>query len=324
MAAGPRVGHARLAFGGYDVLGAICGDVTGSTYEVFPVKTKRFTLLNDGSCVTDDSVCTAAVASAILRDRSFERELRAWAGASSSDNFGPDFLRWAALAEGVGNSAGNGAVMRVSAIPWLADGLSEALDLGARSAIPSHDHPDAVRAALAAVAAGRLALEGWEPDRVATVVGAAFGHDLTTPLGDYRASYRFDVLAEGTVGPSLRAAIEATSFEDALRNAISMGGDADTMAAIAGGVAEAWHPVPPEIRAFVEARLPRPIREVLAAFETRVRGRRVAKAPVAAVPAVLAAARERWVEGRSREGAGGRRVTAWGRIGALARRAAGR
>ncbi len=306
------------------VLGALCGDVVGSTYETFPVKTKRFELLNESACVTDDSVCTAAVASAILRGRPFERELRAWAGASSSDNFGADFLRWAAMDEGVGNSAGNGAVMRVSPISWLAAGLAEALDLGARSAATSHDHPDAIRAALAAVAAGRLALEGWEPDRVASVVGEAFGHDLVTPLDAYRAGYRFDVLADGTVGPSLRAAIEATSFEDALRNAISMGGDADTMAAIAGGVAEAWHPVPPEIRGFVEARLPRPIREVLAAFEARTRGRRVSRTPQGAVPGVLRSASALWVEGRVGGPPAGRWGAAWARIGAVARRAARR
>lgn len=278
------------------MFGAICGDVLGSVYENFSTKYKTFDLFPRAASATDDTVCTAAIASALLRDWEFDRELRAWTAASTGDGFSQDFLKWARLEEGVGRSAGNGSAMRVSSIPYLASSLDDALSQAARSSATSHDHPEAIMAAMAVAAAGRLALEGWPADRMGAMIQRVFGYDLSRPLDAYRDSYRFDDSAKGTVGPSLRAVIEATSFEDAMRNVISMGGDADTMAAIAGGVAEIYFPVPADIRAFVEPRMPGPVREVVRAFDAEVRRRKIARTPREAVGGVLQKAKGRYVK----------------------------
>jgi len=276
------------------MFGAICGDVLGSTYEFHPTKVYGFPMFPSESCVTDDTVLTAAVASALLRGRSFEVELKDWYGASSRDNFGAMFQAWAISPDGtVGTSAGNGACMRVSAIPLLSPSLAAALECAESCTRTSHDHPGSVRAAMATVAAKRLAHEGWSQADMAAVVGQAFGYDLATPLAATRRAYAFEPTAEMTVGPSLRAAVEATSFEDGMRRVISMGGDADTMAATCGGVLEAYHPVTDPIRPFVEARLPGAVREVLAAYAARVGAAPVGITPRADVPGILAKANAR-------------------------------
>jgi ADP-ribosyl-[dinitrogen reductase] hydrolase len=276
------------------MFGAIAGDVLGSTWEFHATKVIDFPLYPESSSITDDSICTAAIASALLRGRGFAQELRAFVGHSSGDNFGPRFLTWAGEPDGVlGDSAGNGACMRVSAIPALSGSLEEALGLAAESAKTSHHHPDSIRAAMATVAAGRLALEGWDAAAMGRAVEAAFGYDLSTPLDDYRAVHTFEPLARDTVGPSLRSVIEATSFEDGMRRVISMGGDADTMAATAGGVLQFYHPVPDEMRAFVTERVPNPLRQVLAAYEAAAAARPIVPAPRGDVPEILARALER-------------------------------
>lgn len=272
------------------MLGAVCGDVLGSPWEFRPTKDYGFALYHESCRPTEDTLSTVAVASALLRDRPFSVELRAFHAHSSGHDFGPRFTEWASEPEGtLGRSAGNGACMRVSAIPALAKSLAEALDLAAASAKTSHHHPDSIRAAQATVAAGRLLLEGWDPARMGAAVMAAYGYDLATPLEAYRAAYAFEPLAEHTVYPSLRAVVEATSFEDGMRRAISMGGDADTMAAIAGGVLQFTHPVPDGMRRFVEERLPGVVREVLSAYERRAAATPVAPTPPDEVPATLRA-----------------------------------
>jgi ADP-ribosyl-[dinitrogen reductase] hydrolase len=163
-------------------------------------------------------------------------------------------------------SWGNGAAMRASPCGWLAASLDEALALAERATNVSHDHPEAVRGAQAVAAAVWWAREGREPAEVRRLVAGRFGYDLSATVDAIRPGYRFDVSCAGTVPPALVSAFEARDFEDAVRNAVSLGGDADTLACIAGAVAEPLFGVPRGLAAEVEARLTGDIREVLDRF----------------------------------------------------------
>ncbi|MNV74344.1 ADP-ribosylglycohydrolase [compost metagenome] len=135
----------------------------------------------------------------------------------------------------------------------------------------SHRHPSSVDAACAVTTAAWLAMEGWPKDRVREVIEAAIGYDLTTPLDDIRPDYGFRLLASETAPVAIRAVIEGEDFEDVMRLAISMGGDADTIAAVAGGIAEVFYPIPYEMQEHVFRRLPQEARELLVEFNARRR-----------------------------------------------------
>lgn len=249
------------------MLGAVAGDVLGRPYEIHGVKHRDFTLLSDAAGPTDDTFMTCAVASAILRRRPYADEMKAWYAATQGKvPYGNRFEDWA-TSDFEGDSRGNGCAMRVSAIAWLAPDLETALEWAADATRPSHNHPESIAAAQATVAVTRLGIEGLDRRTALAIAQKVYGYDLATPLDAYREAYTFETTAAATVTPSLRAVLEGTSYEDVLRRAISMGGDADTMAAIAGGAAEPWLPVPDQIREFVWERLPGAVREVISAFE---------------------------------------------------------
>ncbi|MBY3151369.1 hypothetical protein HFO56_03075 [Rhizobium laguerreae] len=253
------------------MFGAICGDVLGAPYEVNTVTFKDFILLADNSRYTDDTVCTLAVARSILDGTfDFAASLRRW-GRHFQAPYGNLFEAWIWSDAPSNNSAGNGSVSRVGAIPWLADSLEQTLEWAAASAMTSHRHPDSVDAACAATAAAWLAIEGWPKDRVCDVIEASIGYDLTTPLDNIRPDFGFRLLASETAPVGIRAVLEGTDFEDVMRLAISMGGDADTIAAVAGGIAEAYYPIPRDMRDHVFRRLPPEVRQALVEFNARKR-----------------------------------------------------
>jgi len=280
------------------MFGAICGDVIGAPYEVSPVTYKDFILLADNGRLTDDTVCTCAVATAILDGSlDFARRLKHWAKAANVP-FGERFQDWVHSEHEVNDSAGNGCVSRVSAIPWLAPDLRTALDWAAMSAMTSHRHPDSVKAAMATVAAARLGLEGFGKTEAMAAVSRAFGYRLDVPLDEIRPGYGFRLLAVETAPVALRTVIEGQDFEEVMRLAISMGGDADTLAAAAGGVAEVFHPIPEEIRAHVWERLPGTVRELVLDMEERkdrlLRMGSVTLTPRGEVDTILKDAHEHW------------------------------
>jgi ADP-ribosylglycohydrolase len=253
------------------MFGAICGDVLGAPYEVNTVTFKDFILLADNSKFTDDTVCTLAVARSILDGTfDFARSLRRW-GRHFQAPYGNLFEAWIWSDEPSNNSAGNGSVSRIASIPWLANSLEQTLEWAAASAMTSHRHPDSVDAACAATAAAWLALEGWPKDRVRDVIEASIGYDLTTPLDQIRPDFGFRLLAWETAPVGIRSVLEGKDFEDVMRLAISMGGDADTIAAVAGGIAEAYYPIPRDMQEHVFRRLPPEVREALVEFNARKR-----------------------------------------------------
>lgn len=251
------------------MLGAIAGDVIGSPYELEPIKTTDFPLIGPGSGFTDDTALTLATADAILSGAPYDVAYRSWYRRYPDAGYGGMFHQWAA-SEALGSygSFGNGSAMRVAPIGWAFDDLERVLAEAERSAAVTHDHPEGIKGAQAT--AGAVFLARHEPiDRVLEWA-AGLGYDLDAPLDQLRPTYGFDVTCQGTVPFALRCAYEAEDFEASVRLAVSLGGDADTLAAIAGAIAEArFGGVTIAIRAAVTERLDVAMRRLLAAFSIR-------------------------------------------------------
>jgi len=252
------------------MLGAIAGDIIGSRFEGHEGPARDFALFHPSCRFTDDSVCTLAVADAILGGRDFAATLREFVRRHPRRGYGGMFLDWAfadnAPAYG---SWGNGAPMRVAAVGWLAGGETEALDLAAAQAAVSHDHPDAIAAAQAVALAILLARRGAAPAALRQRLGEDFGYDLSPEQA--LAQGGFDISAAGTVPPALSAAMEAEYWEGAVRSAVCLGGDTDTLACIAGSVAEALYGLPDDIAETARGHLTEDLRDVLDRFEAAVR-----------------------------------------------------
>jgi len=230
------------------MLGAIIGDIVGSRYEGRPIKTKRFPLFGDGCCFTDDTVCSLAIAEALMSGGDFAASLRSFARRFPDAGYGGRFIEWFRSDDaGPYNSLGNGSAMRVAAIAYVAREPAEVLLLAERSARVTHNHPAGVAGAQATALAIWLARRRDKPAAIRAAITDRFGYDLSQSVDRIRGSYGYDVTCAGTVPQALTCALEATDFEDALRNAVSLGGDSDTLACIAGGVAEALFGIPTTI-----------------------------------------------------------------------------
>jgi ADP-ribosylglycohydrolase len=253
------------------MLGAIAGDVIGSVHEGAGTKTKDFPLFADGCRFTDDSVLTVAVAHRLLRggdyiDLFHDYFLRyPWAG------YGGNFIRWAGgKSRQPYYSWGNGSAMRVSPVAFACESLEEVLTEARQSAEVTHNHPECIRGAQATAAAVFLARLGRGKDAIMKTIQRDFGYNLSDRLDDIREGYGFDVSCQGSVPQSIIAFLESDSYEDAVRNAISLGGDADTMACIAGAIAEAFYgSVPSAIRVRTLAVLDEDLRGVVEEFTAR-------------------------------------------------------
>ena len=234
------------------IIGTICGDVIGSLYEFNPIKTKDFELFPRGSTFTDDTVMTLAIANWLIRDKTSERvlieELQNFGNRYINAGYGRMFLNW--LREENPKPYGswaNGSAMRVSPCAWVADSLEEAQDLAYKSAVVTHDHPEGIKGALATVDAIYLARIGASKEEIKDHVETRYEYNLDRSVDRIRQYYRFDVSCAGSVPESIICFLEADDFEDTIRNCVSLGGDADTQAAIAGGIASAFWDVPKNI-----------------------------------------------------------------------------
>lgn len=254
------------------MLGAIAGDIIGSVYEGRPIKTPNFRPLFHPLCrATDDTVLTVALADSILSGVGFIDKLRYYFLTYPHAGYGGNFVRWAMSRSRRGyNSWGNGSAMRVSPIAYAHDTLEEVLDSAAASAEVTHNHPEGIKGAQATAAAVLLARQKVSKEDIRRYVQDTFHYDLDRTLDAIRPDYRFDVSCQGSVPESILAFLESKDYEDAVRKAISLGGDADTMACIAGAIAEAYYGgVPDEIKAEAWARLDKPIQSVVRKFTNR-------------------------------------------------------
>jgi ADP-ribosylglycohydrolase len=261
------------------MIGAIAGDIIGSTHEGEGTKTKDFPLFQDDSRFTDDTVLTVAVAACLLRGAEYVDTFHNYFHAYPQAGFGESFIRWAGYRRrDPYQSWGNGSAMRVSPIGFAFDSLEEVMEQARRSAAVTHDHPEGIRGAQATAVAILLARMGYEKQEMRDYLERQFGYRLTDRLEMIRADYGFDVSCQGSVPQSIIAFLESEDYEDAVRNAVSLGGDADTMACIAGGIAEAFYGgIPGSIHERVLAMLDVPLRDIVEEFRERFGNRRIGR-----------------------------------------------
>ena len=246
------------------MLGAIAGDIVGSRFEGAGAPPHGFALFDPACRFTDDTVCSLAVAAARLDDGDYAATLRAFVRRHPHRGYGQMFERWARVdAAPAYGSWGNGAPMRTAAVGWLAADAADARREAAAQAAVTHDHPDAVAAAEATALAVFLARSTLPTARIAAKLEGEFGYDLAPRTA---LTTGFDISARGTVQPALAAALHADSWETAVRTAVSLGGDTDTLACIAGGVAEVVHGLPVEIAATARRHLTPDLAAVLDRF----------------------------------------------------------
>jgi ADP-ribosylglycohydrolase len=253
------------------MLGAIAGDVIGSVHEVTGTKTKDFPLFTEWSRFTDDTVLTVAVAERLMRGGNYVDRFHEYVREYPTAGYGGTFVTWATRGKREPyNSWGNGSAMRVSPIGVIFDSLEEVESESKRSADVTHNHPEGVKGAQATAAAVFLARTGHDKAAIKAHIESEYDYNLSQRLDDIRPVYGFDVSCQGSVPQSIIAFLESTGYEDAIRNAISLGGDADTMAAIAGAIAEAFYGgVPDHIRGPVLERLDDRLTDVLNEFTAK-------------------------------------------------------
>ncbi len=234
-------------------LGALVGDIVGSVYEFYNVKTTDFELFYQESCFTDDSVMTLAVAKWLTEDethskqhliRSMQELGRRYPGVG----YGGRFSGWLLQDNPQPyNSWGNGSGMRVSSVGLYAKTLEEALVLAEISASVSHNHPEGIKGAQAIAASVFLCKTGKTKAEIKEYVESTFGYDLDRTLNEIRPGYSFDESCQGSVPEAIIAFLEGNSFEEVLRLSISIGGDSDTIACMACGIAACMYPIPDDI-----------------------------------------------------------------------------
>ena len=256
------------------MLGAIIGDICGSRFEWHNLKSKEFQLFTGRCHPTDDSNMTLAVALAILRSNGDLKVLPENAvdsmrelGRKYPRGFGGRFYKWVFSADPKPyGSWGNGSAMRVSPCAWAASSLDEALALSDAVTEVTHNHPEGMKGARAVTTAIFLARQGFSIDVIRDHIEAEY-YPLDFTLDEIRPSYEFDVSCQGSVPQAIEAFLESESFEDAIRNAISIGGDSDTVAAITGSIAEAYYGIPRNIRDKALMFLDKTQYDILNAFE---------------------------------------------------------
>jgi ADP-ribosylglycohydrolase len=253
------------------MLGALAGDIIGSTREHRAIKTIDFELFPAGSRVTDDTVMTVATAEALLTDQDFGDAYHRWGNRYPRAGYGRAFRGWLASDDPAPyQSWGNGSAMRVSPVAWVATNEVELLRLAKATALPTHDHPRGIVGAQAVALAIWLARQGASRDEIRARVTALSGYDLERTTDDIRPGYAFDVSCDGSVPEAILCALESTDWEHAVRLAVSLGGDADTQASIAGAIAEAMYGgVPAEIASTVREMIPDDLGRVVEAFGVR-------------------------------------------------------
>jgi ADP-ribosylglycohydrolase len=250
------------------MLGAITGDIIGSTFDRAPRKSVDFPLFPEGSRFTDDSVMTVATAFSLLTDGDYAANYRLFGRLYPLAGYGAMFGKW--LHEGGSGpyqSWGNGSAMRVSPIGWAFDTEQAVLDAARDSAAVTHDHPEGIKGAQAVALAVFLARGGADKATIRDRITADFGYDLARTTTEIRPCYGFDVSCQGSVPESLICFLEAEDWLHGVRLAISLGGDADTMASIAGAVGEAFFGgVPQPLAARALAMLPTHLVEIVDDF----------------------------------------------------------
>lgn len=250
------------------VIGAIAGDIIGSVYEWDNIKTTKFQLFSPECQFTDDTVLTIALADSILINTDYVKLLKEYYFQYPNRGYGGAFHEWARSDSNKPyNSWGNGSAMRVSPIGFAYNTLAEVLRKAKESAEVTHNHPEGIKGAQAVASAIFLSRSGKKKPEIKDYIERTFSYDLSESLDQIREYYTFDVSCQGSVPQAIIAFLESDSFEDAIRKAVSIGGDTDTIACITGGIAQAYYgKIPEHIKTKVLEILGERLREVAQKF----------------------------------------------------------
>lgn len=256
------------------MIGAIAGDIIGSVYEHSPIKTKDFPLFHRQARFTDDTVLSVAVAGAILDEVDYASAIRQIGRRYPRAGYGANFIHWLMTDEAPPyNSWGNGSAMRVAPVGFAFDDADTVLREAASSAAITHDHPEGIRGAQATALAVFLGRKRTSKAEIREQVTQRFGYDLARTVDEIRPGYSFDVSCQGSVPEAIISFLDSDDWEDAVRNAVSLGGDSDTLACITGGIAEAWYGAVPEaVQQQVMTLLPDDLAGIVTRFRTRFAG----------------------------------------------------
>jgi len=250
------------------MIGAIVGDIIGSVYQIVPQMNTDFPLFSDHATFTDDTVLTVAVADSLLSGASYAEKLHKYARAYPDRGYGKSFWRWVEVKlDEPYYSWGNGSAMRVSPVGYVSGDLGVVLAEAKRSAEVTHNHPEGIKGAQATAAAIHLALSGKSKDRIRETIQDRFGYNLNRTIEEIRPTYNYNLSCQGTVPEAIIAFLDSDDYESAVRLSISLGGDADTLACITGGIAEAYYGgVPADIAECGLARLDNRLRNIVNRF----------------------------------------------------------
>lgn len=253
------------------IIGAIIGDIVGSRFEFNNYRDTDFTFFTISNSLTDDTVMTMAVAEWLVTDCNLAECMRRWGKVYPHAGYGGMFHRWLRAEEVLPayNSFGNGAGMRVSPCGFYAKTLQEALDLAEQSAAVTHNHPEGIKGAQAIASAIFLAREGKNKEQIADYIVREFDYNLNRTCDGIRLTNTFDETCQVSCPEAIIAFMESDDFESAIRLAVSLGGDSDTIACMTGGIAAAYYGVPQEIINKAIAYLPKEMLNIIEAFETK-------------------------------------------------------
>lgn len=230
------------------MLGAIIGDYVGSIYEMNNIRTENFPFFSERCTFTDDTMMTIAIARALLTGSDYAGNLRKYGSLYPNAGYGSRFIAWVNDPNAPAyNSYGNGSAMRVSPVGWIADSLEEALMLAKDTALPTHDHPDGILGAQITAGCIFLLRRGRSKAEIRAWV-EEMGYPMSRTIRELQKTYTFDVSCKGSVPEAIQAFLESTDFESAIRLAVSIGGDSDTIASIAGALAETIYPIPEDMK----------------------------------------------------------------------------
>jgi len=251
------------------IIGAIAGDIIGSVYEWNNVKTTDFDLFSEKSKFTDDTVLTVAIADCILNEKDFAKTVWEYGRKYRHRGYGGKFKKWLQSDNPKPyGSFGNGAAMRVSAVGFAYDDMETVLEKAKETAEITHNHKEGIKGAQAIASAIFLAQNNKTKEEIRRFITNKFGYNLDFTIDSIRPFYKFDVTCQGSVPPAIKAFLESSNYENAIRLAISIGGDSDTIACMTGGIASAFYKeIPEDILEFAESKLPNEFIEILNEFD---------------------------------------------------------
>lgn len=253
------------------MLGAMIGDIVGSVYEWDNIKTTEFEFFSEDCFFTDDTVLTAATAHALVTGKDYTTTYQDFSRRYPGRGYGGNYSHWIYSQDPQPyHSWGNGSAMRVSPVGFAFNTVDEVLAEAMRSAVVTHDHPEGIKGAQATALAILMARQGASQSEIRDEITIRFNYDLNRTLAEIRPGYSFDVSCQGSVPEAIIAFLESEDYEDAIRKAVSIGGDSDTIACITGGIAEAYYGgVPVDIAENGKRFLPEEFIQILEAFKTK-------------------------------------------------------